>query len=58
MPEGISSVIVGDHRIGEKLVNDKNVALVSFTGSTAVGRKVGVSVAERFGKSILAECRS
>ena len=53
LPEGISSMIVGDHEIGDQLVNDKNVALVSFTGSTKVGRIVGKNVAERFGKSIL-----
>lgn len=53
MSEGISTMIVGDHTIGEMLVNDKNVALVSFTGSTKVGRTVGKNVAERFGKSIL-----
>jgi len=53
MPEGISNMIVGDHKIGEELVNDKNVALISFTGSTRVGRIVGKNVAERFGKSIL-----
>lgn len=52
-PEGISTMIVGDHKIGDQLVNDKNVALVSFTGSTRVGRIVGKNVAERFGKSIL-----
>lgn len=53
LPEGISTMIVGDHRIGEQLVSDGNVALVSFTGSTKVGRTVGKNVAERFGKSIL-----
>ena len=53
LPEGISSMIVGDHEIGDQLVKDKNVALVSFTGSTKVGRIVGKNVAERFGKSIL-----
>lgn len=53
MSQGISTMIVGDHKIGEMLVNDKNVALVSFTGSTKVGRTVGKNVAERFGKSIL-----
>lgn len=53
MPEGISGMIVGDHTIGEKLVADKRTALVSFTGSTRVGRMVGTKVAERFGKSIL-----
>lgn len=52
-PEGISSMIVGDHTIGDRLVNDKNVALISFTGSTKVGRLVGTNVAQRFGKSIL-----
>ena len=51
--EGISTMIVGDHKIGDKMVNDKNVALVSFTGSTKVGRLVGTNVAQRFGKSIL-----
>ncbi|AZB22399.1 aldehyde dehydrogenase family protein [Kaistella haifensis] len=53
LPVGISSMIVGDHEIGDHLVKDKNVALVSFTGSTKVGRIVGKNVAERFGKSIL-----
>ena len=52
-PEGISSMIVGDHHIGDEMVNDKNIALVSFTGSTKVGRIVGTNVAKRFGKSIL-----
>ena len=51
--EGISTMIVGDYKIGDKMVNDKNVALVSFTGSTKVGRLVGTNVAQRFGKSIL-----
>jgi len=53
MPEGISTLLVGDAEIGKKLVEDKHVALVSFTGSTHVGRSVGVAVAQRFGKSIL-----
>lgn len=52
-PEGISSVLIADHEIGQKLVEDKRVALVSFTGSTRVGRMVSSKVAERFGKSIL-----
>jgi len=37
----------------ERLVADRNVALVSFTGSTAVGRQVGKVVAGRMGKSLL-----
>ncbi|MCY0968429.1 L-piperidine-6-carboxylate dehydrogenase [Chryseobacterium wangxinyae] len=53
LPEGISSVLVADHEIGQKLVDDKRVSLISFTGSTKVGRMVSSKVAERFGKSIL-----
>lgn len=53
LPEGISSVLVADHEIGQKLVDDKRVSLISFTGSTKVGRMVSSNVAQRFGKSIL-----
>lgn len=53
VPEGVSSLIVGNHEIGNALVEDKRVPLISFTGSTRVGRTVGMKVAERFGKSIL-----
>lgn len=53
LPEGISSVINGDYKIGEYLTADTSVALISATGSTRMGRIVGAKVAERFGKSIL-----
>jgi aldehyde dehydrogenase (NAD+) len=36
-----------------RMVDDPRVALVSFTGSTAVGRKVGERVSKRLGKSLL-----
>jgi len=36
-----------------RLVDDRRVALVSFTGSTQVGRQIGVRVAERLGRSLL-----
>jgi aldehyde dehydrogenase (NAD+) len=36
-----------------RFVDDRRVALVSFTGSTAVGRRVGERVAQRLGKSLL-----
>ncbi len=39
--------------IGEKMVNDERLPLISFTGSTGVGRRVGERTAARFGKSIL-----
>jgi len=39
--------------VGEPMINDKRLPLISFTGSTAVGRHVGATVAGRFGRSIL-----
>ena len=39
--------------LATRFVDDRRVALVSFTGSTAVGRKVGERVAARLGKSLL-----
>ena len=53
LPEGISCILNGDYKIGEHLCNDTHIALISATGSTRMGKKVGVCVAERFGKSIL-----
>ncbi len=52
-PDGLSQVIIGERDIGEALVDDKRVPLISATGSTAMGRAVGPRVAERFGKTIL-----
>ena len=52
-PEGLSDIIIGDKHIGEQLVNDSRVPLISATGSTAMGRIVGPQVAKRFGRSIL-----
>ena len=39
--------------LAQRFVDDRRVALVSFTGSTEVGRHIGVRVAERLGKSLL-----
>jgi len=39
--------------LATRFVADRRVALVSFTGSTHVGRQIGVKVAERLGKSLL-----
>jgi aldehyde dehydrogenase (NAD+) len=39
--------------LASRFVDDKRVALISFTGSTDVGRRIGVRVAERLGKSLL-----
>ncbi len=53
LPEGISSIINGDYKVGEMMTNDVRIPLVSATGSTRMGRIVGAKVAGRFGKSLL-----
>jgi aldehyde dehydrogenase (NAD+) len=52
-PEGLSEIVLGDAKIGERLVDDRRVALVSATGSTRMGRAVAPRVASRFGRSLL-----
>jgi aldehyde dehydrogenase family 7 protein A1 len=50
----LASMICGTGaEIGEKMVKDKRMELISFTGSTEKGRNVAQSVAGRFGKTIL-----
>jgi aldehyde dehydrogenase (NAD+) len=52
--KGIFSLIIGrGATIGEKLVNDKRVPLISATGSTRMGKRIGGIVGERLGKTIL-----
>ncbi len=53
LPEGISCLINGDYRVGEMLARDKNVPLISATGSTRMGKIVARTVAERLGRSLL-----
>ncbi len=53
LPEGISCIINGDYKVGEMMTTDHRIPLVSATGSTRMGRIVGKTVAERFGKSLL-----
>ena len=51
---GIFSIVIGKgSTIGEKLINDRQIPLVSFTGSCKMGRHVSKTVAGRFGKTIL-----
>jgi aldehyde dehydrogenase (NAD+) len=52
-PEGLCTLLIGDHEIGEVLVDDLRVPVISATGSTRMGRAVGERVARRFGKAIL-----
>ena len=49
----IASCIVGGADVGSALVAERHVNLVSFTGSTAVGREVAKVVAGRLGRSVL-----
>ena len=53
VPSGISEVIIGKSNIGEILINDNKVTLVSATGSCRMGAIVGPVVAKRFGKCLL-----
>ena len=51
---GIFTLAVGSGRtIGEAMLHDERLPLVSFTGSTAIGRHVAQTVAGRFGRTIL-----
>ena len=52
-PREISRLIQGGREVGERLVDDPRVALVSATGSVRMGQQVGPRVAQRFGKALL-----
>ncbi len=52
-PDGLLQVVQGSRDVGEALVDDPRIALLSATGSTAMGRAVGPRVAQRFGRSLL-----
>ena len=52
--QGVFNLVIGPSRpIGESLIHDRRIPLVSFTGSTEVGRHVAEVVATRLGRSIL-----
>jgi aldehyde dehydrogenase (NAD+) len=53
LPAVFQIFIDGGTGLATRFVEDRRVALVSFTGSTEVGRKVGERVAARLGKSLL-----
>ena len=52
-PREVSRLIQGGREIGERLVDDPRVALLSATGSVRMGQQVGPRVAQRFGKVLL-----
>mgnify|MGYP001453398304 FL=1 len=52
--DGVMSLLVGSSRdVGELLVHDRRVPLVSATGSCHMGRKIGEAVAKRLARSLL-----
>jgi len=52
-PDGLSALLIGGPEIGELLVDDVRLPLVSATGSTAMGRKIGPRLARRFARALL-----
>jgi aldehyde dehydrogenase (NAD+) len=52
--QGILTLAVGSgSSIGDRMLNDPRLPLISFTGSTSIGRHVAETVARRFGRTIL-----
>ena len=52
-PAALSQVLIGERALGEALAGHPKVALVSATGSTAMGRAVAPKLAARFARSLL-----
>ena len=52
VPEGVSCLVTGN-ACGDLMNTDERIPLISFTGSTRIGKRVATTVAERFGKTIL-----
>lgn len=53
LPGSICSLVSGDADVGQAMAESPDVDLLSFTGSTKVGREVGTIVQRRFGKTLL-----
>lgn len=53
VPSGLSTLVVGDRRIGELMAADRRLPLISATGSVPMGLSVAKSVAGRLGRSLL-----
>ncbi|HEX6885012.1 MAG TPA: aldehyde dehydrogenase family protein [Planctomycetota bacterium] len=50
----LATLVIGSGReVGNRMLGDRRLPLISFTGSTGVGRRVATTVGERFGRSIL-----
>jgi aldehyde dehydrogenase (NAD+) len=54
LPKGIFNTVIGPgSTVGQKMLDDRRVPLISFTGSTSMGRRVAEHVGKRLGKTIL-----
>lgn len=54
VPEGVVNLVAGGSKyVGDNFLADKRVPLISATGSTRVGKRVGAIVGERLGRSLL-----
>lgn len=52
--QGVFSLVIGsDTEIGERLIHDRRVPLISATGSTRMGRHVAETVSKRLGRTLL-----
>jgi aldehyde dehydrogenase (NAD+) len=52
-PGAVSGLLIGGREVGEQLVDDERIALLSATGSVRMGQQVGPRVARRFGRALL-----
>ncbi|CAN7313347.1 aldehyde dehydrogenase family protein [Bosea sp. LjRoot90] len=52
-PIGLSEILIGGREIGDILVQDHRVPILSATGSTRMGKEVGQKLAARFARAIL-----
>jgi aldehyde dehydrogenase (NAD+) len=54
LPEGIFSLVIGKgSTVGEAMLNDRRISLISFTGSIKTGRHAAATVGKRLGKTLL-----
>lgn len=52
-PDGLSSLLIGSHEVGQTLSQSAQIPLVSATGSTRMGKEVAQEVAKRLGQYLL-----
>jgi len=53
IPDNLLQIILGDKHVGNEIVTNKNVAIISATGSSLMGQVVGPKIIKRFGRPLL-----